>query len=125
MQLTAKEKKDLIVEMRKIYNLCKDNGYTPSANFVKLGQILKETPRTSDDDDAEELYQNQTREEIEEWLECVETNIENEGRGGTVYKSNEKEFIEDMRSRFEEKSDWRKPLTGKQLKWLKALYDRS
>jgi hypothetical protein len=128
MQLTLKEKADLLPELRKIYGICEENGYTPSETFVKLGKVLKaeSTARaTPENDEAEFLYQNQSRTEIDEWLEAIESNIENERSGGTLYRDNEKQFVEDMRGRFCEKADWAKPLTGKQLKWLKSLYDKS
>jgi hypothetical protein len=124
MKISAAQKKELIVEMRKIYEICTESGYTPSGSFVALGQQLKAETSASGDE-AEELYQDQTMKQVEEWLEAVETNVENEGSGGTVYRDNEKMFIEDMRSRVCERSTYTKPLTGKQLRWLKQLYDKS
>ena len=127
VKLTPKEKSDLVKELRPIYKTCEELGKTPSPTFVTLAKILKAEVEkgAGSDDETEHLYHNQTRDEIETWLEAVEANIENEGRGGTDYSDKEKQFVEDMRSRFHERGDWVKPLTGKQLRWLKALYDRS
>jgi hypothetical protein len=124
MKLTTKEKKELLPELRKIYALCEENGHTPSAVFVKLGKVLKSEVE-GDSDDADTYYHNQSRDQIEDMLESIETNIEMEGRGGTEYSDKEKQFIEDMRGRFHEKSDWSKPLTGAQVRWLTRLYERS
>lgn len=124
MRLSDKEKKELVPELRRIYKFCEENGRKPSALFVKLGTVLN-ADTVASDDDADAHYHSQTRESIEEMLEAVETNIENEGSGGEVYRDNEKQFIEDARGRFHEKSEWIKPLTGKQVAWLKRLYERS
>ncbi len=124
MNLTIGQKKELVTELRKIYEICTESGYTPSGSFVALGKQLK-AETSAGSDDAEDLYQSQTMKQVEEWLEAVETNVENEGSGGTVYRDNEKSFIEDMRSLVCERSTYTKPLTGKQLRWLKQLYDKS
>ena len=129
MKLSVGQKQELVNELRKIYEHCVSTGYVPSKNFVALGRQLKadiqRKASSYDGDDPEELYQAQTREQVEEWLEAVEANVENEGRGGTVYGDKEKQFVEDMRSNFCERSGTNKPLTGKQLRWLKSLYDKS
>ena len=128
-RLTTAQKKKLVPELRKMYEICVGAGYVPSSDFVALGRQLNAESTSmssgrSDDDDAEALYQEQSRETVEGWLESVESNVEMEGRGGTGYSDKEKEFIEDMRAKLVERSGDR-PLTGRQLKWLKSLYDRS
>ncbi len=131
MALSREEKARLIEELRKIYAHCSSTGFEVSPTFIKLGKTLASEVNNStyrsrmSDEDAETLYQETDRETIEMWLESVEENIELEDRGGTKYRDNEKEFVEDMRSRFEERHGRAKPLTGKQLRWLKSLYDRS
>lgn len=125
MKLSTKDREALVAELRSIYKVCLDAGYTPSGLYVKLGAWLKSAPTDKASDDAEELYQSQDRETVEKWLEAVEANIENAERGGTKYDSKARDFVESARSQFEERSKSSKPLTGKQLKWLKALYDKS
>jgi hypothetical protein len=39
--LTQEEKKDLVEELRSIYNHCVKTGLVPSGHFIKLGQLLK------------------------------------------------------------------------------------
>ena len=126
--LTRDEKRALVEELRAIYNHCVKTGLVPSGDFVKLGQLLKaEAGRASEvpSTDTDKLYYGTPRKEIEQWLTSLESNVECEDRGGTPYSDKEKEFIEDMRSTFESRSDNNRPLSGKQLKWLQALYDRS
>jgi hypothetical protein len=126
--------KQLVPELRDLYKIAAKEGKAPSAAFVKLGQWLKagapcpkcRTGGSADrEEEAETLYQETEPETIEKWLEAVETNIECKGHGGTEYSDKEVEFIEDMRSLFEERRGRARPLTGKQLRWLKSLYDRS
>ena len=125
--LTRDEKRALVEELRGIYNHCVKTGLVPSGNFVKLGQLLKSeaSRKVEPKTEADKLYYSTSRKEIESWLTSVETNVELEDRGGSQYSDKEKEFIEDMRSAFESRSGNSRPLSGKQLKWLQALYDRS
>lgn len=127
MILSRKEKSELVEELRAIYTHCVKTGLTPSGTFIKLGQVLKaEASRKAEPkSEADLLYYGTTRKDIEDWLEAVETNLEHAGRGGTHYSDKEREFVEDMRSNFESRSGSARPLSGNQLKWLQALYDRS
>jgi len=124
----------LVVELREVYKIAAKEGKAPSAAFAKLGQWLKagapcakcRTGGSGDrEEEAEALYQETEPEVIEKWLESVESNIECKGRGGTEYSDKEVEFIEDMRSQFENRRGRARPMTGKQLRWLKSLYDHS
>ena len=134
MKPTSDEMKLLVTELRDLYKIAAKEGKAPSAAFVKLGRWLKAgapCPKcrtggsANKEEEAETLYHETDPDTIEKWLEAIETNIECEGRGGTSYSDKEKEFIEDMRSLFEERRGRSKPLTGKQLRWLKSLYDQS
>jgi hypothetical protein len=77
--------------------------------------------------DPEELYEETTIEEMGEWLRVVEENLE-AGllRGGVSFNDREHEFIESVREQYDARvSEGRKkPLSGKQLAWLRDLYDR-
>lgn len=74
----------------------------------------------------EELYQETDRASIEKWLEAVEENIAvGEARGGARFSDREKEFIESAREQLDGRASASKPLSGKQLAWLRAIYDRS
>ena len=126
--LTRDEKALLVKELREIYIHCVKTGLVPTRVFIKLEQVLKaEASNTADPQtEAEILYYGTSRKDIEAWLEKVEARVEQHrptGQGYYPYSDKETEFIEDMRSNFEsERGD--RPLSGKQLKWLKALYDR-
>lgn len=135
MRPTAEELKQLVSELRDLYKIAAKEDKAPSAAFVKLGQWLKAgapCPKcktaggtANREEEAEALYQETEPETIEKWLESIETNIECKGRGGTEYSDKEAEFVEDMRSQFENRRGRARPMTGKQLRWLKSLYDRS
>jgi hypothetical protein len=129
--LSKYEKVALIEELRRIYIHCVETGFVPSKVFIKLEQLLKaeynSTGPSTELDCLDCLYYGTARADIESWLELVEARIEQHsptGQGCYPYSSREVEFIEDMRSNFESERGNR-PLSGKQLKWLKDLYDRS
>lgn len=76
--------------------------------------------------DPEELYQETDRDTMVSWLEAVEENIAvGESRGGARFSDREKEFIESVREQLDARASARRPLSGKQLAWLRSLYDRS
>lgn len=76
--------------------------------------------------DPEELYQETDRASIEKWLESVEENVAvGTARGGAAFSDREKEFILSVREQVDARKDRQKPLSGKQLAWLRSLYDRS
>lgn len=131
---TSEEMQQLVPELRDLYKIAAKEKKAPSAAFIKLGQWLKAGApcpkcRTGGSanrgEEAETLYQETDPDTIEKWLEAVESNIECRHHGGTSYSDKEVEFIEDMRSHFEDRRGRSKPMTGKQLSWLKSLYDRS
>jgi hypothetical protein len=120
MILSRKEKSELVDELRAIYTHCVMTGLVPSGAFLKLGQVLKaESSRKVELKSADDLlYYGTTLKDIETWLESIETSE-------APYSDKEREFVEDMRSDFESKRGNDRPLSGKQLKWLQDLYDRS
>lgn len=109
--LTREERVALADELKRIYIHCVETGFIPSSSFLKLERLLK-----AEDD---ELYRITLRSDVEAWLSAVEEEVSHTG----AYTPKEAEFVEDMRSEFESNRG-AKPLSNKQLKWLKALYDR-
>lgn len=82
----------------------------------------------NDSYDPEELYQQTTVADITKWLEACEENLEvGLHRGGTSFSEKEREFIESVREQFTERvaAGRTRPLSGKQLKWLRAIYDKT
>lgn len=78
--------------------------------------------------DPEELYQNTTVADMQRWLEAIEENLEvGLHRGGTSFSEKEREFVESVREQFDErvKQGRSRPLSGKQLKWLRSIYDKT
>jgi len=109
--LTQAEKTALAAELRDIYIHCVTTGLVPSSAFLKLERVLKES--------GNEIYHVTLRSDIDLWLVA----LEEEMARAHSYSAKEVEFVEDMRSEFE-RDRGTKPLSTKQLKWLKALYDR-
>jgi hypothetical protein len=78
--------------------------------------------------DPEELYQESTPDDIRKWLEACEENVEvGVTRGGTGFSERERDFLDSVRTQFDERvaQGRNKPLTGKQLAWLRSLYDKT
>lgn len=80
----------------------------------------------SDDFDPDELYEETDRDTLARWIEAVEENIEiGPARGGTRYTDREMKFVTSIRTRLDADTEEEKPLSGKQLVWLRTLYERS
>lgn len=80
----------------------------------------------SDEFDPDELYEDTDRDTIARWIEAIEENVEvGPARGGTRYSEREVQFVESVRARFDAREDDEHPLSGKQLVWLRSLYERS
>lgn len=80
------------------------------------------------DYDADDLYANTDIADMRKWLEAVESAREVPlHRGGTSFNERELEFIESVRTQFDErvKQGRHRPLSGKQLAWLRSLYDKT
>lgn len=78
--------------------------------------------------DPDELYEDTTVQDIQKWLEGCESNVEvGVTRGGTGFSEKERDFLESVRDQFDErvKAGRNKPLSGKQLAWLRSLYDKT
>jgi hypothetical protein len=79
-----------------------------------------------DDYDPDDLYESTEPATIQKWLEACEEAAEVPlHRGGTAFSVKEREFIESLREQFDERQTRRRPLSGKQLVWLRSLYDRT
>ena len=78
--------------------------------------------------DTEELYEETDIPTMTKWLEGCESGAEVAlHRGGTDFSERERDFITSIREQLDEnvKAGRKRPLTGKQLAWLRQLYDRT
>lgn len=75
--------------------------------------------------DPEALYQETSRQDVEQWLNDINLNVRVGERGGGIdLTAAEEDFIASVQRTVRKKPGPR-PLTGKQLAWLKQIYDRA
>lgn len=78
-----------------------------------------------DDYDPDDLYGSVTREEIESMISDIEINAKaGAGNGGISLSAWEGDFMDSIRSQFEDRRGPR-PLSGKQLVCLSKIHDRA
>ena len=77
------------------------------------------------DYDPDDLYQSTRRDEIERWVDDIETNASvGRRKGGFDLNDAEENFMQNVRNTLDRRSGER-PLSGKQLVWLKQIFDRA
>jgi hypothetical protein len=75
--------------------------------------------------DPDDLFQSTSRSEIERWVEDIETNASvGRRKGGIDLSGAEENFLDNVRNTLDRRNG-EKPLTSKQLVWLKQIFDKA